>query len=339
MRTYLLGLLGGACATLGVMAAGYFTALRVAPQYVPAPALTSLEHLDEKLRFLRERPEIDPKILAVGSSITWRQFDGAPFVPMAGGEAHVLNGGTAFLKTHQTEFVTGFYLDHFKNVETVIQVTNIPDFRRCKTEPAEMFNADHAASYAFERDAALPFYLRYFTPYRYLRTAKDLPAERRLGDGDLALDGFGTGPIDTAGNRGLFYDRIDVDRDCIDHLVRLGRRMAQDGIRYVVVFAPVHPGYWEAYPDMLRETEAVVAILRDRLRPIGGVVIDMHARHHYPVSAFYDAFHMQWDAVTEFSAEVAVLVESKLRTAGPLDGGRHRDQAAELHGDELGQER
>lgn len=311
MRRYLLGLLGGAAGTLALLAGGYYTALGLAPERVPAPAITRLEHLDEKLAFLRARPDLDPTVLAIGSSMTWRQFDGSAFVGMAGGEAHVLNGGTAFLKTHQTRFVADFYLDHFPHVRTVIQITNVPDFRRCHSEPAEMFDREDAAAYAFEREPALPFYLRYFAPYRYLRTAKDLPQQRRLGGGELALDHFGSGPIGAQRDRGLFYGPIAVERDCIAPLVDLARRLAVRNIHYVIVFAPVHPAYFAAYPAMRTETEALVSLLRAHLHPDETEVIAMQTDPGYRPADFYDAFHLHWPAVKRLSRQIADRLQAR----------------------------
>lgn len=310
MRHYLYGLAAGLLGTLLLLAGGIQALSLVAPQHMPAPAISRLDHLDEKLHFLRGHPGLDPRVLAVGSSITWRQFDGAAFAHLAGGGSHVLNGGTAFLKTHQTRFVTDFYLDHFRNVRTLVQVTNVPDFRRCHSEPAEMFDPEDAAAYAFGREPALLFYLRYFAPMRYLRTLRDLPAQRRLGSGELALDDYGAGPIGgtpgtTQKARGLFYGRIAVERDCVEPLVDLARQAAGRGIRYVVVFAPVHPGYFQRYPDMREETLALAAALRQRLTPLGGLVLEMQEAPGYAPADFYDAFHLHWPAVRRFSAEVA----------------------------------
>ena len=87
MRSYWMGLAAGI--------AGPFVGLAIAygvlgeTGRLPAPAITRIEYLDEKLRFLRERPELKPEIVAVGSSIAWRQLDGDAFAERFGGN-HVL---------------------------------------------------------------------------------------------------------------------------------------------------------------------------------------------------------------------------------------------------------
>ena len=70
MKRFALGIAAGAVAVFGGLATAYGALKTVWPESLPAPAISRLVQIDEKLRFLRRHPEIDPKILAVGSSIT-----------------------------------------------------------------------------------------------------------------------------------------------------------------------------------------------------------------------------------------------------------------------------
>jgi hypothetical protein len=76
MRRYWVGNVAGAVACLGVIAGAIAYLSHV--KRMPAPAMTLVQHLDEKLRYLRDHPEFTPELVAVGSSIAWRQLDGSP---------------------------------------------------------------------------------------------------------------------------------------------------------------------------------------------------------------------------------------------------------------------
>ena len=69
--------------------------------------MTLVQHLDEKLRYLRDHPELTPELVAAcGPRSRGRQLDGRPFAERLG-EGHVLNGASAFLQVHQTRFLIG----------------------------------------------------------------------------------------------------------------------------------------------------------------------------------------------------------------------------------------
>ena len=74
-----MGLLGGALVAFAMIAGGL--GLLAWTDRLPAPPVTKVEFLDEKLRFLRERPDLDPPFVLVGSSMALRQFDGRPSRP------------------------------------------------------------------------------------------------------------------------------------------------------------------------------------------------------------------------------------------------------------------
>src|SRR3546814_18566499 len=77
------------------LATAYAAFATVWPESLPAPAISRLVQIDEKLRFLRQHPGLDPEVLAVGSSITWRQIDGDAFsTSVDGDDGRFLNGGT-----------------------------------------------------------------------------------------------------------------------------------------------------------------------------------------------------------------------------------------------------
>jgi hypothetical protein len=312
MKNFGYGILAGLVAVpLCIVAA--FAALAVfAPASMPAPAISSLVHLDEKFRFLREHPEFDPRILAVGSSITWRQLAGKALEPQADGPHGFLNGGTGYLRVHQTRALTRFYLSRFPNVHTVLVMVGPPDFRSCTEEPAEIFVAEDAARYAFEGWPAIYFYLRYFTPRRYLETTMNLAGRQAPLGGDLYLDAYGSGPVQMPEDTdlGLRYGKLDKDSACIDALVGLAQDMKDRGIHLMLVFPPVHPEYRARFPDEMRWLENAAARMeRERRKnPRHLTVLRMYRDNSFAARDYFDAFHLQWPAVKVLSARIAQAV-------------------------------
>lgn len=309
MKKFGYGILTGLLAVpLCIVAA--FAALAVfAPASMPAPAISSLVHLDEKFRFLRKRPDFDPRILAVGSSITWRQLAGKAFEPQAGGPHGFLNGGTGYLRIHQTRALTRLYLSRFRNVQTVLVMISLPDFRGCTEDPAELFAPEDAVRYAFEDWPAPYFYLRYFTPRRYLETTMNLAGRQAPLGGDLYLDPYGSGPVQLpeGAETGLRYGKLEKDSACLDALLGLAQDVRDRGLHLMLVFPPVHPDYRARFPDEMRWLKNAAARMeRERRKdPRHLSVLRMYGDNSFAPRDYFDAFHLQWPAVKRLSARIA----------------------------------
>lgn len=326
MKRFALGIATGAVAVFGGLAAAYGTLATVWPDSLPAPAITRLVPFDEKLRFLRQRPGVSPAILAVGSSITWRQLDGDAFEQATGGDGDggFLNGGTGYLKIHQTRDLLKFYLDHYLGVRTVLIMTGPPDFANCSTEPAAMLDHADGAAYAFGQWPSAYFYFRYFSPQRYARTAWTLAGRRAPLQGDLFLDDYGSGPlmVPESMQHGLRYGPIALDPACPQVLARLSRALTAEGRRLVVVFAPIHPEYRRQYPDVAAWIDRVAREFELATAQHDTKVVRMHADRSYVAEDFFDAFHLQWPAVQRLSAEIADTMADR-----PGDGGVEMSKA------------
>lgn len=318
MKRFALGILVGCFGLLGSLAAVYAMLAFLLPASFPAPPLTRLAALDEKLRFLREHPEIDPRILAVGSSITWRQLAGNSFDRAAGGRRHFLNGATVSLQIHQTGDLLDFYLDNYPRVRTVLIMAGLPDFTNCSTEPRAVFDHAAARAYVFQRWPAAWFYLRYFSPQRFARTAMTLAERQTPLTGDLYLDAYGSGPLQVPdeSKRGLRYQAMEPDPACVTALVELSEALNNRGVNLVLVFPPLHPEYRRAYPGVV---SATCRIARD---------VEMATRRHktdllvlpqdvgFADEDFFDAFHLQYAAAQRLSAQVARRIEQSFASAG-----------------------
>ncbi len=319
LKHFGIGILAGFGALVGGLTAVGVAVAHFAPGNMPAPAISTLVHMDEKLRFIRERPALDPTILAVGSSVTWRQTAGGAFDAVAGTAGSFLNGGTAFLQIHQTRAMARFYLNHFQNVRTLLVMTSLADFGDCTTQPEYLVAQEDAARYAFDNWPAPYFYFRYVSPQRYVRTAMTLAERRTPLTGDLYLDSYGSGPLQVPDTmkRGLRYDKIARDPACIAALDGLVADTEARGIRLVLVFAPIHPEYRALYRADITWLEGVAS----RVAAAGkrgekkAIVLDMIREPSFAESDFFDAFHLQWNAVKVLSERIAV----SLKTARDLE--------------------
>lgn len=318
MKRFAYGMLAGMTALFGGLAMAYAAVALIWPGSLPAPAIGRLVHIDEKLRYLRSNPDLDPRILAVGSSIAWRQLDGAAFEKMAGGPGHFLNGGTAALKIHQTRDFLDFYLAHYRNVRTVLLLTNQIDFSDCTEEPARMVDHDAAAGYAFDEWPAVYFYVRFFSPQRYVQTTWTLAGRREPFLGDLYMDRYGSSPLEVPDSmqRGLRYKPVETDPACFDSLLDISHKLAARDVRLVVIFPPAHPDFRETYPEVGRWQARTAHRLADAIRKDKARVISLYDDPRFPADAFFDAYHLEWPAVRRLSALLAAAIQ-KPDTGGP----------------------
>lgn len=307
LKLFGIGILAGFVALVGGLTAVGVAIARFAPENMPAPAISSLVHMDEKLRFIRERPALDPTILAVGSSVTWRQVAGGAFDAVAGGGGF-LNGGTALLQVHQTRTMARFYLDHFSNVRTLLVLISLPDFSDCTIQPERLVALEDADRYAFGDWPAPYFYFRYVSPQRYLRTAMTLPERRTPLTGDLYLDAHGSGPLQVSDTmkRGLRYGKIAHDPACIAALDGLIADTNARGVQLVLVFAPIHPDYRMRYPADTAWLSGVASRVAAAVKRGGKktTVLDMIRDQTFAGQDFFDAFHLQWNAVKVLSERI-----------------------------------
>lgn len=313
MKLFAFGVLFGFSGLL-LGLTGLGTALAVfAPDRMPAPAITRLVQLDEKLRFLRERPELDPTIVSVGSSIAWRQLDGRALDPVAGGDKRFFNGGTGYLQIHQTRDLTRFYLNQFGNARLLLMMINLPDFRDCTNEPADMLVHDDARRYAFGGWPAAYFYFRYVSPQRYLRTAMSRANELEPYVGESFVDAYGSSPMQVPPDRlpGLRYGDISNDPACVAELKGFIDEITGRGIRVLLVAPPVHPEYRAKFPREMGWLRRILAeVERSVEQPQRFTLRDLTRASDFGAEDFFDAFHLQWPAVQVLSHQIARMIET-----------------------------
>src|SRR3954468_17612279 len=123
---YFAAVLAGALLFVG----GYFGSLLVfaARGRLPPPPIANNVCIDEKLAFLRDHPPASPNLLAIGSSVAWRQFDSAT-VAAEVPALRPFNGAFCGLRVSQAFFVADWLLDRFDSVRTVVLVASPYDFQ------------------------------------------------------------------------------------------------------------------------------------------------------------------------------------------------------------------
>jgi hypothetical protein len=299
-------------AVFGGLAAAYVALSTFWPSNLAPPAISPLAAFDLKLRFLRHNPALDPQVLAIGSSITWRQLDGAAFEQSM--HRRFLNGATANLKIHQTWDLADFYLSHYRNVRTVLIMVGPPDFDDCSDEPARTFDHEDAAAYAFDRWPEPYFYLRYFAPQRYAQAALTLAARQVAFTGDLFHDRYGSGPLKVPKSmmRGLRYGPIQADPACVDALIDLSHALRTRGRHLVIVFPPLHPEYRRSYPEVVQWLRDVADRVEAGTRIDGTQIVLLYDHPDFDAVDFFDAVHLQWPSAKRLSSLIARAI------AGPL---------------------
>src|SRR4051812_7077496 len=185
---------------------------------LPAPPITATNCIDEKFRFLHETDIRDPGLLAVGSSVTWRNLDFSVFEDHYGGDVKPLNAAPCYLYTNQTAYLTDFLLDNMPSVKSVITVFSMRDFSSCSTSPTAFFKPEDARGYVFDGKPAWHLYLKNLRPASFVRDVINLPA-MRAGAGNsapLVMDEYGSGPLTLPEPE--IRQNVELDPTCLDHL-------------------------------------------------------------------------------------------------------------------------
>ncbi|MGP3722278.1 hypothetical protein SAMN05421763_11024 [[Luteovulum] sphaeroides subsp. megalophilum] len=300
MRSYILSAAAGMVLMAGALAAAFTAAAAIWPDRMPPPAISGSIATDEKLKYLRDRGREPVDVLAIGSSITWKHLDGAPFDGRVG---NFVNGGTAYLQVHEIRTFTRFYLDLYPRISQVVMLSALPDYGTCAGE-GRIMDLEDAASYVRGRMPEAWFYMRYFAPLRYVLQARRRSERLKPYDAfGYWLDRHGTTPsmLPTEVGYDLRYDEIALDPACLEALDGLNRDLTARGVTFTLVMTPVAPRYSDLHPATTRATERIESFARSR----GIRLIDFFGDPSFEDADFWDAFHMQWPAARRLSREVA----------------------------------
>jgi hypothetical protein len=304
VRGYFFGMAAGALMLPGLLVGAQLFLDQLRPMNMPAPAVSQVEALDVKFRHLRNRPSLAPDVIAVGSSMTWRHFDGKEFEAQSG--LTFFNGGTSFLRIHQSRYLADFYSNMY-DAEFFVMLTSLPDFEDCTTIPANLFDRRDMQDYVAGTRPEWFYYLKYLALARYVRTGLRLPQRMEPLEGDLWQDEYASGPLHVP-EMGLRYGRQDFDPECLEQLYLMSDDLAKAGRRFLVALIPVHPDYMEKYPETEERLNELHDDIQTALQRNGHDVVTLADSGTYSADDFFDAFHLQWPAVQRLSAIVGEQV-------------------------------
>ena len=275
---------------------------------LPAPPVTATYCIDEKFKFLAEHDIDDADLIAVGSSVTWRNLDMRPFIARGLAE-RPLNAAPCYLHMDQVAFYTGFLLDHLDEVETVVSVVAPRDFADCNENDRAFFSRERAARYVFEGGSALPLYFTNLRPISFLRDAIGTAERRRnpAAHGPLVMDAFGAGPIE---GRTEWTEVPWLDQRCFAALARFEAMLADRGVRLVLVSFPPSPGWRRQNDPDDALTKTFEARLHETLGEPGTLVAPSDS-FVYEDPLYFDYVHLQWPGARAFSLEVADWLASR----------------------------
>lgn len=282
---------------------------------LPAPPITATYCIDEKFKFLAEQRNLqDSDLIAVGSSVTWRNLDMQPFVNR-GVAQQPMNAAPCYLHMDQIAFLTAFLLDHLDSVEIVVSMVGPRDFANCNEADRDFFATDRAASYIFGGSSPLWLYITNFRPIAFLRDAWSI-AEKRASPravGPLVMDAYGAGPIE---GKSEWSEAPAFDDACFAALRDFEAMLDERGVRLVLASFPSSPGWRSRHDPDGTVTEAFEARLRGALAEDSSVFMPSKA-FSFGAEEYFDYTHLQWPAARRLSAQLAeMLAARRVMTSG-----------------------
>lgn len=290
-----------------------------AAEHLPPPPINDWVCFDEKALFLKERAERDPTVVAVGSSVTWRNLEMGALRAAFGPHDRLLNGAPCYLYMHQTFFLTRYYVERFPNLHTVISVLAPRDFESCITQPESFFQPEMLDRFISGTLPEEAFYFMNFRIKSFLRNVIHIRAmrdshDRYTGYNTMIMDAYGSGPIQVRPeeHRGTFYEEIRPDPHCATALAEMSRYLAERGKTLIVVLMPVMPAWQAAYDPDGSRTRDFAEIVRNSLAGTPALLIDGSDRLRMRDEDFVDAIHLQWSSVPSLMN----FIVAELRTFG-----------------------
>ena len=291
----------GFFAIIALAVAGYCAALAALDRtgMLPPPPLTATACIDEKFKFLAERDLVNVDLIAVGSSVTWRNLEMSAF-EKAGLARQPINAAPCYLHVSEIVSYTAFLLEHMPNVRMVVSVMAPRDFAQCTAAREDFFSKALAAAYVFDGMPPLPIYLANAKVYKFLQNVPRIKRMRTDPNAEfsMVMDDYGTAPLHRVGK--WLPEPVLADK-CFDALAELERVVAAAGATLIVASFPLQPE-WRALYD---PTGTFIKTFEERVRTslrlpstafIGGSQTNSESLLHA------DAVHYTWDAAVKYSA-------------------------------------
>jgi hypothetical protein len=323
---FLMGFVGGIAGlvlALGVLFVGLDQTGRL-----KAPAFANRLSFDEKLRLWQRHPLDHVDVLLVGSSTTLHGIDGAVLRSELDLEGEVANLGVQDLRINQSRFMANVFLNDHPEIQQVLMISTMLDFKNCRDTEPEFFNPDHVLDYLHGGWFASLFYQFKYLDLRgvikragsidYLRgTREELESVSFDRYGSLLL----TVPRERINDRVWFGDPITLDPACYRSLRGLAEDLRTRELPFTYVIAPMRPGYLAGRDPNGALLAEHRQLLREHLQGSGTMVIDAHAALAMPDEAFFDAYHLNRDdaeVLTRYVGEQLILLADKGNADRPV---------------------
>ncbi|WP_184002697.1 hypothetical protein [Stakelama sediminis] len=264
---------------------------------LPPPPITATNCIDEKFRFLHDQKTLDPYLIAVGSSVTWRNLNFAALDSSTRQRLRPVNAAPCYLDIEETGQLTRFMVDRYDNVRTVLTVVAMRDFQQCTGD--RFFSRGLLSGYLDRTVPSALIYLRNFRPKNFL---KDVLHIRGMRDGSdiqnpLVMDPYGSGPLRIA-EPDPRHDVV-IDPQCFRQLADLAGWLHHRHIRMVVVTMPDMPAWIDRYDPGAVRSNAWRSQLRYLADQGAFKLLDGNRYRHDP--RFVDPAHFHWSETAGFT--------------------------------------
>jgi hypothetical protein len=301
-RRYVLGVF----AVVAIVLGGFGAALALLGRLdmLPPPPLTATTCIDEKFKFLAERDLRDVDLVAVGSSVTWRNLDVTAFRD-SGLARQPINAAPCYLHLSEVVYYTDFLLSRMRNVATVVSVVAPRDFERCTTPSDAFFPSALAGAYVFDGMPPFPIYVANLVPHKFVRDVLRIRQMRSDPNTALTLimDDHGAGPLRASSK---WLPEPAFDEMCFAALSALERTVVAHGAKLIVATMPLQPE-WRALHD---PDGQLMAAFEQRVR--AALIMPSTLFHAGSQAAaqslsYADAVHFLWDSAVRYSAHFASI--------------------------------
>lgn len=271
-------------------------------QRLPAPPLTATNCIDEKLKFLHAADLEGVRLIAVGSSATWRNLALGELARLHP-EIRPINAAPCYLYMNQTAYFAAFLLKEMPHVETVLSLITPRDFEDCRADDTVLFDEGAAKDYIFAKTVPWQLYLTNLRPTAFAQDIIRLRSMRLDAShpATLQMDAFGSSPMRA---RIGWMPEPRFDDRCFAALAELEATAVGRGARLVVATVPTMPRWRQTFDPDGGLGARFRLRLRQALREPTSLFIDGDALE-VDDDDFADPVHLMGDKVAEFTRFVA----------------------------------
>lgn len=281
---------------------------------LPSPPVSGTWCIDSRFAWMKQTPQWkDAGIIAVGSSVTWRNLD-FEVTSAETKKQGVFNFAPCFLTMNQTRHLTRYILDRAAAAKTVLTVLAPRDFEGCSRNRTAFFEPNIADQYIDSTSSGWWLYFRNLRLNDILSHALHIHERRAI----LKFDPFGSGPLTNATpDTGRAFK---PEPGCYSELTELAKSLDARGIQLIVATFPVMRAWSDRHdPGGTTQTNFKLNV-ENALSETKAILVDGGTGWRVPDVAFADPAHLQWPETADFTRFVwrsALQLGAKLSPIGP----------------------